>query len=41
MEIAFSFISKEELSEREIQILRLLTQGKLDKEIAEELHSAA
>jgi len=29
--------SKDKLSERETQILRLLTQGKLDKEIAQEL----
>ena len=29
--------SKEKLSEREIQILRMLTQGKLDVEIAQEL----
>jgi NarL family two-component system response regulator LiaR len=30
-------LPEDKLSEREIQILRLMTQGKLDKEIAEEL----
>jgi DNA-binding NarL/FixJ family response regulator len=29
--------SRERLSERELQVLRMLTQGKLDKEIAQEL----